>query len=444
MKLKKIIIYFLIISILIIPNKNQAYQEQTTQEVIPDTTTVPLEEIYSEEMQEKYGNVDIAEETLPSSFNLGNKINIVKKDQGTLGICYSYITTTSVETNLLLKKGITKDFSEVHAAVVSKQGRGGSFYSLYNDYYVNGYGPVSNSEWDESNLITKIFSGDLISSIVYAYCATDRLVTNSQLQTAINEMKKTTPEYYVMGYTRFPSISGQYKKSNQYKTQVEDGRNQIKTHIKNYGSVYAAISSPNNTNICNTNSQGIQVMNTPTDTTVTHGVSLVGWDDNFKASNFPSSMGVTKDGAYLALNSWGSSGGYDGYMWISYEDWNIEKYAYGVNEVSAGKMNINKTSISLGKTSYIYDGTVKTPYVKIIYNGETLVKDTDYTLEYQNNISAGTAKVIIKGIGRYTGSITKTYKINPINIANLNITLSSTTYRYTGTQRKPKVTVKYR
>ena len=40
-----------------------------------------------------------------------------------------------------------------------------------------------------------------------------------------------------------------------------------------------------------------------------------------------------------------------------------------------------------------------------------LKEGTDYTVSYQNNVEVGTATVIIRGIGRYTGSTTKTFKI---------------------------------
>ena len=40
-----------------------------------------------------------------------------------------------------------------------------------------------------------------------------------------------------------------------------------------------------------------------------------------------------------------------------------------------------------------------------------LKEGTDYTVSYQNNVEVGTATVIIRGIGRYTGSAAKTFKI---------------------------------
>ena len=45
-----------------------------------------------------------------------------------------------------------------------------------------------------------------------------------------------------------------------------------------------------------------------------------------------------------------------------------------------------------------------------------LVQGTDYEIEYSNNVKAGTAKVIFKGINAYSGTVTKTFKIYPYDI----------------------------
>lgn len=52
--------------------------------------------------------------------------------------------------------------------------------------------------------------------------------------------------------------------------------------------------------------------------TVSHAVSIVGWDDNFPAENFVSDPGT--DGAWLVKDSRGLSSGEYGYFWISYAD----------------------------------------------------------------------------------------------------------------------------
>ena len=59
----------------------------------------------------------------------------------------------------------------------------------------------------------------------------------------------------------------------------------------------------------------------------------------------------------------------------------------------------------------VYTGSVIAPAITAVYGGETLKKDTDYTLVYGQNTDVGTYKVTINGTGTYKGSVEKTYKI---------------------------------
>ena len=62
---------------------------------------------------------------------------------------------------------------------------------------------------------------------------------------------------------------------------------------------------------------------------------------------------------------------------------------------------------SLSAFEYVYDGTQKKPAVTI----EDLTEGVDFEVTYSDNIAAGTAKAVIKGIGGYTGTIEKTFVI---------------------------------
>ena len=80
----------------------------------------------------------------------------------------------------------------------------------------------------------------------------------------------------------------------------------------------------------------------------------------------------------------------------------------------------NKDKISVGKCDFIvmdneetYDGTAHKPDVIVAWLENKLKEGTDYTLSYSNNVNAGTAKVTITGIGKYTGSVTTSFEIKP-------------------------------
>lgn len=72
--------------------------------------------------------------------------------------------------------------------------------------------------------------------------------------------------------------------------------------------------------------------------------------------------------------------------------------------------DFTKAAISLAAKEYTYDGKSKTPAVTVKYDGKKL-SSTDYSVTYKNNKYVGTASVIIKGKGVYSGTVTRTFKI---------------------------------
>ena len=110
------------------------------------------------------------------------------------------------------------------------------------------------------------------------------------------------------------------------------------------------------------------------------------------------------------------------------------------------KKELSDEDITISQTSYVYDGEAKTPTVTVKYTDEILKEDIDYTVDYQDNVNAGTAKVIVTGMGNYTGTVTKTFTITQNQevkeISECTITLSQTSYTYDGKAKTPSVTVK--
>ena len=68
-------------------------------------------------------------------------------------------------------------------------------------------------------------------------------------------------------------------------------------------------------------------------------------------------------------------------------------------------------SFKLSGTSFTYTGKSIKPAVTVTYNKSELIEGTDYQLTYKNNINAGTATVVISGIGKYKGTAEKTFSI---------------------------------
>ncbi|MBE5878519.1 MAG: hypothetical protein E7288_00875 [Lachnospiraceae bacterium] len=92
---------------------------------------------------------------------------------------------------------------------------------------------------------------------------------------------------------------------------------------------------------------------------------------------------------------------------------------------------LSKAKLQDFATSVPYTGKVlKQDSVKLTYSAkgqplEILVENKDYTVKYMNNKKVGTATVLFTGIGKYTGTLKKTFKITPYDIkANANGTFT--------------------
>lgn len=74
-------------------------------------------------------------------------------------------------------------------------------------------------------------------------------------------------------------------------------------------------------------------------------------------------------------------------------------------------IKLGTANVTLSNNNYIYDGKEKKPDVTVKYGYATLQQGTDYTVEYSNNVKAGTATVTIKGTGIYSGTVSKNFEI---------------------------------
>ena len=89
------------------------------------------------------------------------------------------------------------------------------------------------------------------------------------------------------------------------------------------------------------------------------------------------------------------------------------------------RIDISEADATLSTSIYEYDGGYMKPGVVVKLNDTLLVAGKDYTVSYINNKKVGTATVIVNGIVQYTGSVSKTFTINP---ASQNIQKLETRY----------------
>lgn len=92
-------------------------------------------------------------------------------------------------------------------------------------------------------------------------------------------------------------------------------------------------------------------------------------------------------------------------------------------------------------TSEQYTGQAYTPVPVVKMGSKVLTEDVDYTVSYSNNRNVGTAKVIISGIGVYSGEKVVTFAIKEKSIENCTI-LPVASLNYNGNLQTPPVVVK--
>ncbi|MBQ6845177.1 MAG: chitobiase/beta-hexosaminidase C-terminal domain-containing protein [Agathobacter sp.] len=116
-------------------------------------------------------------------------------------------------------------------------------------------------------------------------------------------------------------------------------------------------------------------------------------------------------------------------------------------KTNAKTTSIAKAKVTLAKTKFYYDGEAKKPKVKSVkLGGKTLKANEDYKVTYKNNKNIGTATVTITGIGDYSGTVKKTFKI--VAAVGETFTSSNNKYEVTGSStvaftgiKKSKTTV---
>lgn len=108
---------------------------------------------------------------------------------------------------------------------------------------------------------------------------------------------------------------------------------------------------------------------------------------------------------------------------------------------SADAAAVTNCTVS-GLTAKTYTGKAQTQSITVKYRNKTLKNGKDYTVSYQNNIKAGTAYVIIKGKGSYSGTVKRSFTIKPAIIYKQCTFYKIASQYYTGSQIKPVPKIK--
>lgn len=93
--------------------------------------------------------------------------------------------------------------------------------------------------------------------------------------------------------------------------------------------------------------------------------------------------------------------------------------------------SITKELFTIETGTYVYNGSAHKPRVS-----SSLKLNKDYKVAYENNVNAGTARVVISGLGNYGGQIEADYTIAKAKLAKSLFYVDIDTKTYTGSPRK--------
>lgn len=75
-----------------------------------------------------------------------------------------------------------------------------------------------------------------------------------------------------------------------------------------------------------------------------------------------------------------------------------------------------------------FTGGAITPAVTVTDGTTVLAAGTDYAVSYEQNVNAGTARVVVTGAGNYRDSIDATFKINPVSMDRTTVVMPNVAY----------------
>ena len=285
--------------------------------------------------------------SIPSSYDSrnvnGTSYITETKDQNPYGTCWAFSAVSAAETSML-KRGFavgTPDYSEYQLA-----------YFMYN--HVDD--PLGTMNGD---------SIKLSSANNYLQMGGNNYWTMFGLTSWIGLGNESLAPYGKASPSSTLDSSVAYQDvahlQNTYIVSMENAE-EVKNLIMQYGSVVSSLYMVTTSDYFNRKNAALYC---PDNKGTNHAITVIGWDDNYAASNFGNSyleddsqkIRPSSDGAWLIKNSWGD---YVSYFWVSYEDYSIshqDAFAYVYEKADNYDYNYQYDGAFSAATLYVYNGS---------------------------------------------------------------------------------------
>lgn len=334
-----------------------------------------LTEIFEEPMETEELDLDATDEervgasTYPAVYDLRPYATSVKNQTGET--CWAYSTIAAGETNLIMNDSRyttqNLDLDEIHLA--------------YNSFCPNLTDPLKNSVQDYNYFLNRDWT-DYVQAGGSPFIAA---MTLSQWKGAASQgTEPNESNAYNSNQAILTGFASNISKSNQ---------SNIKLALTKYGPLMLTYNAkdtyynPDKAAYCYPEEIS----------SVNHAVTIVGWDDNYSKTNFLSSSGVQRDGAWIVKNSWGESWGDGGYFYLSYED------AVFKSASSGSLVAPEFRSADTYDHNYQYDGTASSS-ARAIASGESVAS----VYEVKGNPDG---RELLKAVGFYFYNVQKQVRV---------------------------------
>ncbi len=300
--------------------------------VIPEAVTVAdgnMGEFYSNEDFKEIVPTDVASfsiEELPAKYDSrninGNCFVTEVEDQGYTYLCWAYAAIGAIESDILRHSDAISynnlDLSEKHLAYYNAH----KADSSVDNGIEEDYRELVNANNEENAWIFDYDTNYVAVGGVTDYCISILTAWKGPVSDIENDAFEAIygQEYLFKNNTKTPSYAYNCEYHVQDVNEIcasLDNINYVKQMVMEHGAATIGVNADSEFWL-NHNSTLYSYFNGGTVPTANHEVLIVGWDDDYNASNFAKQPKA--NGAWICKNSWGSTSGNNGYFYLSYYD----------------------------------------------------------------------------------------------------------------------------